>query len=645
MLKMRKSLAFLVAASIVWASGPGPVLAAGRAVSVPSAVSSPVLGGAPLVGLIGAPGAKASSNLAVPTLGESQLFVPSIVLPSHKVAVVEKATKIQPGVNAEAVGKTVAPTLSFAPIQGRASLKRPSLKDPHTRPQQSPRGKQETVQSRLSQLNETLLAHPKSANAADSKADLDKAFSGSSKADATAPVRVEEKTFSAHGRGRLTAPTPESVNHAQSPLAVEPAVEAVVANAQGKNKKSSKKEGKTKLPRSFHYYLGGQLLYGIGQESAALIAPLYAYAAMGLEFTVLSQAAALLAIIPGSLLGSRLVRKFDSKKVYIVGNLVHAAFFISVPIMHYLTGSFSPIHFLAFKIVGGLIYGSLRGVAEKEIVPRIIGQNNKKQLKKAGSLFYAAFESAEFISALSIGFMIAGFGLNWTTGIMAAIMLSSVIPLWFMKFKQKGPVTDTGETGGTEKKLPWKLYVPFVFAIFVHMSMYDFITPFLALEVFHMEALASRLIAAYTLGSLAVALFTSYMPQLAGKISERKWTGIGIAATIAFLWGSLLLQMPWVSLALAGVLGAALTGMMIQWRAVYQQRLALSVQPKVFERLMIASVLMTLVPFAVMQGGLLIGGSSMMVTLLTIVSAGITAGALGYPLLSSLWTRFKKNRS
>ncbi|PCI36602.1 MAG: hypothetical protein COB53_08985 [Elusimicrobia bacterium] len=606
---MRKFLSSLLAASIILTSAPGSVFAFGRAVSVPRAVSSPVLGGNALV-RVGALKTAGSLAMTAPSLGGSGVVIPATVLPT-------------PAAISAAV--VAAPKTSIS-VSRAVSKVSPVSKSPR---------KSEGVRTHLSQLEETLSARPASASAVESKLDLDAAFTGS--------VSLRSKTSMV--RGRLTSRLPTFVNAAQQPMRLDPAVESMVADKKGDGPQGPKQ--KTKLPRSFYLYLGGQFLYGIGQEAAALIAPLYAYSAIGLEFAVLAQAAMLIAIIPGSILGSRLVRKFDSKKVYLIGNLIHAAFFLSVPVVHFLTGTFSPYHFLAFQIVGGLIYGSLRGVAEKEITPRIIGQGNKSQLKKAGSLFYAAFESAELLTAISFGFMIAAFGLNWTSGIMAAIMLASVVPLFFMRLRQKSLTKDSGEGGGTEKKLPWKMYVPFVFAIFVHMSMYDFIAPFLALEVFHSEALASQLIAAYTLGSLAVALLTSYWPKVAGKLSEKKWSVLGVVSTIGFLWGSLLLQMPWVSLGLAGVLGAGLTGMMIQWRTIYQQRLSLDVQPKVFERLMIASVLMTLIPFAVMQGGLLIAGSSAMVTLLTIVSAGITAGAVFYPFLGGLLDRFRrlKNRS
>ncbi|MEK9145527.1 MAG: MFS transporter, partial [Elusimicrobiota bacterium] len=362
------------------------------------------------------------------------------------------------------------------------------------------------------------------------------------------------------------------------------------------------------LPLSYHLYLAAQFLYALGQEATSLIAPLYAYSAQGLAFAVASQASFLLAILPGSFLGERWVKRFDAKKVYLAGNLLHGLFALSVPVLHALTGVFSPVHFLASNLLAGFVYGALRGVAEKEIAPRILGQEDRERLDKAGSLFYAAFEGAELTAALIIAGLIPLLGLNPAAAVMSVVMLASAVPIWFMKLNRAK--SEGGErTGGTEKSLPKMLYLPYIFTVFSHLSLYMFLAPFLALEVFRQPSLNGTLVAFYTAGSLLVALATAYAPKLAGKLSERGWAAAGIASMLAFLAASLLLQSVQLSMAAALLLGVGLTGMQIQWRSLYQQKLALEVQPTVFKWLSIVSVTLALPPFVFMQAGLVLGWS------------------------------------
>ena len=238
---------------------------------------------------------------------------------------------------------------------------------------------------------------------------------------------------------------------------------------------------------------------------------------------------------------------------------------------------------------------------------------------------------------------------------MSAIMLSSVIPIWFMKLKKAGSGSAEKEEGGTEKKLPKMLYMPYLFSLFSHLSLYMFLAPFLALEVFHQESLNSTIVAFYTVGSLVVALVTAYAPKLAGKLSEKGWAAAGVASMLAFLAASLVLQSPvltlaaaflvdtvWPRVAAAAVflLGIGLTGMQVQWRSLYQQKLAIDVQPKVFKWLSVWGVTATLPPFAFIQAGLFMGWS--MPVLLTVVAAAIAAVSLGVPLYAWLSKRLRR---
>ncbi|MEK7388582.1 MAG: hypothetical protein AAB036_02670 [Elusimicrobiota bacterium] len=387
--------------------------------------------------------------------------------------------------------------------------------------------------------------------------------------------------------------------------------------------------GKKPLPRSYKLYLVGQILYALGQEASTLIAPLYAYFQQGLGFAVATQFVDLISIVPGSMLGDWLVRKFDSKKVYLGGILIHSVAFLSVPAAFLLTGTFSPVHFIAFKVVSGLIYGALRGVAEKELPSRIIGQEDMGRLKTAGSLFYAAFEVAELIAALTLAALIATTNLHWASLIMGLVMASSLLPNFLIRLRKGAPTE--GEPGsGTEKTLPLRLYLPFVFTLLFHILLYGFFAPFFALEIFHAAEFNATIIAAYTAGSLVVALLSSWKPKLTSMLSERGWSVAGIGAALAFFWATLALQIPMLTLGLTFLMGMGLTEMQIQWRALYQKRLALESQPKAFKWLMIWGILAAIIPGAIFQAGVLLSLS--MPLMLGLVGAGITLAALGVPL-------------
>jgi disulfide bond formation protein DsbB len=93
-------------------------------------------------------------------------------------------------------------------------------------------------------------------------------------------------------------------------------------------------------------------------------------------------------------------------------------------------------------------------------------------------------------------------------------------------------------------------------------------------------------------------------------------------------------------MAAAFVLGIGLTGMQVQWRSLYQQKLAIDVQPGVFKWLSTWGVLATLPPFAFIQAGLFLGWS--MPVLLTAVAAAIAAVSLAVPLYAWLSKRLSR---
>ncbi|MBI5622964.1 MAG: MFS transporter [Elusimicrobia bacterium] len=617
---MKRCVSVVLVAALLWMSGPLPGLAqtvsagTGKVAAMPSAQNA---GAGVIPGIAGIP----AGGLA--PLG-SQAFSPSVGLPGISAPGIEGSPGTAlPGdlpvalpVRAVSVSLGLPAAAPSAPAAAEAD-KTPAVAEEEAPVSAAPAEKKAGSVSTLRTLGKALSEQGRASS------DLDYAFDGS----AARKVETSDPSWTgktdAPAKPLLTLVQPSAAASASAPTQATPAPE----------------KAKGKLPFSYYLYLAGQYLYALGQEATSLIAPLYAYAAQGLAFAVTTQAAFLVAILPGALLGSRWVKRFDAKKVYVAGNILHGLFALSVPVMHVLTGVFSPVHFLVSNLVAGFIYGALRGVAEKEVAPRIVGQENRDKLNKAGALFYAAFEGAELTAALIIGALIPLLGLNPTAAVMSGMMLLSAFPLAMMRLKREGAASAEEKKGGTEQSLPKMTYLPYIFTVFSHLSLYMFLAPFTALEIFKSQALNGTIVAFYTVGSLVTALVTAYLPKVAKALDERGWAAAGVGAMIAFLAASLLLQSVPLTLGASFLLGVGLTQMQIVWRSLYQQRLALSAQPHVFQWLSIIPVLATLPPFLFMQAGLFMGWS--MPALLGIIGLAITAVSLGVPLFNWLSKRLR----
>ncbi|MBI5209420.1 MAG: MFS transporter [Elusimicrobia bacterium] len=631
---MKRFTAVLAAAVLLWTSGPIPALAqtvsAGTGKVMPVPVGQ-IPGAGAAAGVSAVPGGGLAPlartvlplSSSLPGLGLPGIRQPGVEFPPEAVAAPARSAPLPAALPSQAVSVSPAiPAVEAAAPRVAPEAAIPAVPGGVTLPAEAPAEKNGPSSVEVLRDLGKSVAKPGLEGAR-----LNDAFDGN------AAVEVEP-----------VEPSWSGETHPQRTARLSPADSGPVAagpKAQAPSPVPDKPQGK--LPFSYYLYLAGQFLYALGQEATSLIAPLYAYAAQGLAFAVTTQAAFLVAILPGSLLGSRWVKRFDAKKVYVAGNLLHGLAALSVPVAHVLTGAFSPVHFLVSNLVAGFIYGALRGVAEKEVAPRIVGQENRDRLNKAGALFYAAFEGAELAAALVIGALIPLLGLNPAAAIMSGMMLLSALPLALMKLKREGSAGGEEEKGGTEQKLPKMLYLPYIFTVFSHLSLYMFLAPFTALEVFKSQALNGTIVAFYTVGSLAAALVTAYLPKAAKVFDERGWAAVGIGTMVAFLAASLLFQSVPLTLGAAFLLGVGLTEMQIQWRSVYQQRLAIEAQPRVFQWLSIVPVVATLPPFLFMQAGLFMGWS--MPALLGLIAAAIAAVSLGIPLFAWLSKRLGKKKA
>lgn len=665
---MRKILTALIVSSLVWAHSPAPALAqvqahvgtassigAGSAAQAGAALRTGPVGGAAvspmsltlgsLAPLTPLPGLSPTVERGAP---------PAVARTAHarsKNAAASPAARDLGSMTAPA-GSAAAPvSASFSampakagtavPVRPATSETRTSRASPALAASSLPgNAAPESRASALGRLS-VLQGRAAAASPADIGGLLDKTYSGTAVSKSASPVPSEDRTLS-----RRSGLKEADARPAPPKLATEPAVDAVVKAKTPKRGRPPKKRGlREKIksyPRSYWMYLTGQFLYALGQEAASLLVPLFAYFTSGLAFALTVQATALAGQLAGGFLGSKWVKKFNSKTVYIWANRIHSAAFLLIPAIYFLAPAAFPAYLLGFKTLSGFIYGALRGVAEKEITTRILGQKDKRLLQEAGSLFYAVFEGAELVSALATGALIALMGHSWSAVLMAVVMATSLIPMRLIKFKAKGKEKgeDKDKNAGTEKSLPIMMYLPFVFSFLMHIALYDFFAPFIALEVFQQASMGSLLVGLYTAGSLAVSLFSWIKPKLASKLSERQWSLVGAATTLAFLWGTLLLQSPAVSLGLAFLLGVGITEVQIQWRALYQKRLSQDAQPRVYNKLNVWSVVGNLFMFGLMQAGLLLAGASME-TMMIVVSAVLTGALIGVPLGAKLIRRLR----
>jgi biotin carboxylase len=398
-----------------------------------------------------------------------------------------------------------------------------------------------------------------------------------------------------------------------------------------------------KLNRSFFTFLGGVTLMAMVQEAIAVLKPLFAGLVGGVGFAVLTQAIEQAARIPGSMLGAKFTSKFDPRALYIVANVVNGLAFASLPLVVIFAPSASLVGFVSYSIVSGISYGMTRGVGENAMPPRILGQSNKTLLEKAGNLYFVFVEPAAFASAFLIATLGIGAGAVLTTGVHVAaaaagvVLALTAIPFIFVKFKKQSLKKEEGGRHGNEDHLPLKTYLPYAFFQFMHQAFYSLLSWMIAGEVMHNKALTGSFTGLYDMGSFllvsALLLAPVALKKLGIKLlpnwTEKQWTIAAAVPVALFVWGSLLSHSPVVALPAALLLGAATTVANVKWKPVFQNRLKLEAQPRVFQNLMIAAVLGSLVPFLVIKGSMALNLGIPLMTLLNVVAVLVTIAGAG----------------
>lgn len=377
------------------------------------------------------------------------------------------------------------------------------------------------------------------------------------------------------------------------------------------------------LPKPFKRYLLSQSLYALGQQAACILVPLLAFSGHGAGFAVLSETLSLAAIIPGSWFGARWVERFDSKRVTMAAAALEGALLASLPVLHFAFGAVPALYFLAFNLARGFLYGAMRGVAEKEILSRIVGAGDKRRLKSAGAAFFAVFSAMETLAAVVTVALLPSLGAAALAVAMGSAMILSAIGLLAVPLRGESAAEEA--PGGKQERLSAAEAWPYVFAQWVFLAFYSFFSPLISYGVFHSDSLGAWSVGAYTVGSLAVSAFLKLFPNV--RISRRAWTAAALAATLAYLLGSALLPVPALSAVLAGVMGAGVGGAQVRWSAHFQNSLEQKSQPREFQRLTTWTVVCLLALSAVMEPLILLLGLPMSAVIGA--AAAVVAAAAG----------------
>jgi len=294
--------------------------------------------------------------------------------------------------------------------------------------------------------------------------------------------------------------------------------------------------------------------------------------------------------------------------------------------------------------VQGFIYGATRGMAESQIMALLIGQD-KKKLETAGFIWMAAVEAFALTMAFGLSPYIRDWlGADLALGIIGGLMLTSLF--FFRKIRmaeqeearQEKKGEEPSQKKGTEERLPLREYIPYVASTFLHFSFYSLFAGVFALNTFANQFMTDRAMGSYDSGSLVISLIAgvpallasldaaSQAPRdekagdrgkgLAGffkrlvsvfdKVPLKAWFGLGVLGAGIYLWTGMA-GWSFLGLAAAAVLGALVTVNRTRWMSSYLSRLKPERHPRVIAVLNSVSVGLSLLPFAVISAGSILG--------------------------------------
>lgn len=387
------------------------------------------------------------------------------------------------------------------------------------------------------------------------------------------------------------------------------------------------KDGFRGLPASFKYFVAAGSILSATSWGIGIIMSVYGIKQWGLLAGLGAQALSLGLRIPGSLFGARILEKMgaDSKRMYIWTTSIQVLQLLSLPVGLWLFGAGSVgylIVFMAGQGIYGLIYGSTYGMAENQIMRRMLGSSKNRQ-ETAGFLWTASREIFS-LGALFIlsPILLATVGADKALLVYAA-MIAMAIPLFAkIKYLDEAPAASGAPAAAAKPadkadRLPLREYLPYISAIFVNSMFYALVGVF-ALYTFGVEAMSAYVMTAYVAGRALVSLIAAFGKMSAGPeaalatnpfsglFTPKGAFGLLAAVTVGFMISA---TAGWAvpALAAALVLGVATALTSVRWMASYQNRLKPERMGPLSAVLSSLGVGMALLPFVMASAGRLLG--------------------------------------
>ncbi|MFA5138171.1 MAG: hypothetical protein WC728_02980 [Elusimicrobiota bacterium] len=389
------------------------------------------------------------------------------------------------------------------------------------------------------------------------------------------------------------------------------------------------------LPRSFLLgFTPAWTVNAMAQELQAVALPLFSAALFGLPAALIIGGIGYILRIAGAWMGSAFMRRFNPKWVNVWALLTLALAGAVIPAAAALGASSAVMFgiFLGNSVIGGLVYGINRGVAENLLPRLIIGNHNPAKLELGLNYAYQWVE----IACIAVAMFAAVPLLNMLGGnVMMAVSSAgiAVSSLWYAGLRFREPykpeaAKESGDASGGSA-LGLRDYLPYAFFRFMHFMVYGVLATALALSVFASPGAAGHMIGFYDGGSWLASLLATlaFLPKGMGK---RAWTLLGAAAAAAFVW-SPCLGVPALTYALGGVLGGLITINSNKWMAYYSEKLPQGKYRDLSKWMMTASILAMLPIFAALSAARIFPGVGALLAIPNIllgISVAVTLAAV-----------------
>lgn len=363
------------------------------------------------------------------------------------------------------------------------------------------------------------------------------------------------------------------------------------------------------LPSSFHRgFVPAWTINAMAQEMQAVAMPLFAAAVLSLPDALIITGLGYMTRIAGAWMGSAFMERFNPMWVNVAA--IVALALAGAPILAALGASKSVLlgAFIANSVVGGLVYGINRGVAENLLPRMIIGGRNPAKLELGLNYAYQWVE----LTCIGIALFAAVPLLNLMGGSTMIVVSSvgiAISALFYATLKFKEPWVKPAPKAAAASAQPKiegvKLgvadYLPYAFFRFMHFMMYGVLSTVLAVSVFTSPAAAGTMIGLYDGGSWLASLLATLAVLPEKALGRKGWAVLGALAAVAFIWTTFL-HLPILTFAVGGVLGGLITINSNKWMSFYSERLSQDKYRNLSKWMMTASIAAMLPIFLAVSG-------------------------------------------